>query len=339
MKYIFRPKNKSSETETDIIYETEHPLEHDEYNWYLINKETGARMTIKKAAYTVLKTRVVTDEDIDTHNAKQDYQLMLEQKIKELATLKIRNPNIKNPNIILEAFRGECEAIISAIYGVDKRIEDVVIVYSGGEEAGWKNYFDSLDKIENKLRRTLARLSIPSSKTPGIPLLKMGEAGKEGKAGSGGSIMFISEVTNISPSARISADGGDYIDNSNGVHSQNTSSGNNSPIQNNFGNDNINNLTNIDIDNAFNKIKSQLSEHVESVNREVVKDLLNELQVELKKEEKDPGEITILFTNLKKISFWVVGKIIEGTAGALIMHFIPPALLQGIPINNGSQLA
>jgi hypothetical protein len=158
---------------------------------------------------------------------------------------------------------------------------------------------------------------------------------KMGQPGQGGAVnIYAMQFTNT---GKITADGGSNYQNS--PHTENTSQEKNSPIQSNVGNNSQNTINNNDIDNALNTIKSQLSEHIEPVNREVVNSLLEELQEELKKEEKDPGKITVIFSSLKKISIWVVGKIIEGAAGAIIIHFIPPVLLQGLPTNLGTQIA
>lgn len=152
---------------------------------------------------------------------------------------------------------------------------------------------------------------LPSSKN--YPKLTFGEAGKDGKAGGGGSIFIQAERFNMKGTGRISADGGDNI-NQKGITG--------SSIQ--IGDINI---SNSDINNSFNEIRKQIPKNVDSSSQAKATELLNELENELKKDDKKPDKITNIFGQIKKISKWLAGQLIQGAVGGLIKAYLPPIVV------------
>lgn len=93
-----------------------------------------------------------------------------------------------------------------------KRAAQEINQFLGRKVAEWSRYdFSSLDSEDNS------------------PKIMFGEAGGPGQPGGGGSIFIQAQNFTLAPGGNISANGGDYI-----VH-QNTTSGDNSSIQENSG--------------------------------------------------------------------------------------------------------
>lgn len=143
--------------------------------------------------------------------------------------------------------------------------------------------------------------------------LMFGQPSKMGQAGGGGSIYINAKHFNLGETGRISADGGDYISQKNTTNSQ---------IQ--TGDINI---SKSDIANAFNRIKEQLSKNMSLSNNVKAKELLDSLEKELKNNNKKPDRITKIFGQIKSISKWLAGQLIQGAVGGLIKAYIPPVMV------------
>lgn len=164
--------------------------------------------------------------------------------------------------------------------------------------AEYKRYdFSSLDKKE------------PES------ILKFGEPGKAGQPGGGGTV-FMQGNINIADTGRVSADGGNY------VGQKNITSGDSSPIQTGDANINIGDIT-----DSFNKIRKQIPQNIDSSNQEKAMELLGSLENELKKDNKEPSKITKIVGQIKRISQWLAGQLIQGAVGGLIKTYLPPVMV------------
>ncbi len=165
-------------------------------------------------------------------------------------------------------------------------------------------------KMEPKVDKN-KKILMPSSKT--MPKLKFGEPGKGGQPGGGGGVFMYSHTTNIGEGAKISADGGDYISQKDAT---------NSPIQTGSVNINMSDIT-----DSFNKIREQIPHNIDSSSQGKALELLGHLENELEKDNKEPSKITKIFGQIKGVSKWLAGQLIQGAIGGLIQAYVPPILL------------